>query len=373
MPTPPTAQSAAAFLALVRKSGLVSSHILTERFPTEDDLPPTPHEAAAVLIAANLLTQYQARQLLVGKYRGFILGPYKVLQPIGRGGMGTVFLAEHGELRRNVALKVLATNQAQDKLALERFFREARSAAALDHPNIVRLYDISQGSGVYFLIMEYVDGNDLQSLMAKTGPLHYAQAAHYIAQAAAGLKHAHSKGFVHRDIKPANLILGKDGVVKILDMGLTRSMSGTQDNLTEASGNETAVTGTVDYISPEQALGGPIDERSDIYNLGATLFALLTGHPPVGGTMTQKLMQHQVKDPQTLVKKLKGKVPAALSDIVLKMMSKKPAERYQTADDVIDALGPWLPAPTTGNIVKDPVSTTDHSSAARSSKRRRRV
>jgi serine/threonine protein kinase len=355
---PQTAQDVPAFLALVRKSGLLSDDALREQFPSGADLPRTPHEAAALLVAAQRLTHYQARQLLSGKYRGFILGPYRVQEPIGRGGMGTVFLAEHNELRRKVALKVLSTNKSQDKLTLERFFREARSAAALDHPNIVRLYDVSQGGGVYFLIMEYVEGNDLQSLMAKTGPLHHAQAAHYIAQAAAGLQHAHEKGFVHRDIKPANLILTKDGVVKILDLGLTRSLDNEQDNLTEMNGEDTSVTGTVDFISPEQALGAPVDQRSDIYNLGATLFALLTGQPPFGGTTTQKLMQHQFQDPQALLKKLKGKAPAALSDVVLKMMAREAADRYQTTGDVIDALGPWLPAATSGNVVKDPVSLT---------------
>src|SRR4029079_10419496 len=135
------------------------------------------------------------------------------------------------DLKRKVALKVLPADKAGDKLTLERFYREARSAAALDHPNIVRLYDISQGGGVHFLIMEYVEGNDLQSLMAKTGPLHFAQAAHYVAQAAAGLQHAHEKGFVHRDVKPANLILAKDGTIKILDMGLARSFTDEGDNL----------------------------------------------------------------------------------------------------------------------------------------------
>jgi serine/threonine protein kinase len=310
-------------------------------------------------VAAQLLTQYQAGQLLIGKYRGFILGPYRILQPLGRGGMGNVFLAEHGELQRKVAIKVLHADKAQDKLALERFFREARSAAALDHPNIVRLYDISQGNGVYFLIMEYVDGNDLQSLMAKTGPLHFAQAAHYTAQAAAGLQHAHAKGFIHRDIKPANLILSKDGVVKILDMGLARSVLNERDNLTAAVGAEPEVTGTVDFISPEQAMGSPLDERSDIYNLGATFFALLTGHPPFAGTTTQKLMQHQLKDPQSLANKLKGKVPAALGAVVMKMMAKKAPERFQTAEEVVDALGPWLPATTSGNIVRDPLNTAD--------------
>ena len=211
------------FLGLVKKSGLLTAEQLDNLFVRPP--PPTRTRRPAALIKAGLLTQYQANQLLAGKFRGFLLGPYKVLQQIGQGGMGTVYLAEHTNLGRKVAVKVLTAEQAKNKLTLERFNREARAVAALDHPNIVKLYDFSQAAGVHFLVMEFVDGNDLHSLMTKTGPLHYAQAAQYVAQAAAGLQHAHEKGFVHRDIKPANLILTKDGTVKILDMGLARSPS----------------------------------------------------------------------------------------------------------------------------------------------------
>lgn len=346
------------FLSLARKSGVLDEKKLLEHFPHPEDLPRDPHACATTLLRAGLLTSFQAQQLLAGKYRGFVLGAYKVLQPIGKGGMGAVFLGEHTGLKRRVALKVLPADKASEKLSLERFQREARASAALDHPNIVRLHDISQGCGVHFLVLEYVDGTDLQSLMAKTGPLHYAQAAQYIAQAAAGLQHAHEKGFVHRDIKPANLMLSKEGTIKILDMGLTRSFLNEEDNLTGLLGDTSDVAGTADYIAPEQAMNKAIDERSDIYSLGATLFSLVTGHPPFKGSTAQKLMQHQIADPPSLFK-LRGVIPQALSDVVAKMMAKKPAERYQSASEVIDALGPWLPAPTTGNIVQDPFSTQD--------------
>jgi serine/threonine protein kinase len=340
----------AGFLELALKSGLVTQSQIDEIFGT--NVPSDPNSAANQLLKSGIITQYQAKQLLAGKFRGYFLGTYKILQPIGQGGMGSVFLAEHTSLQRRVAIKVLTAEKAKDKLTLERFNREARAAAALDHANIVRLHDISQGNGVHFLVMEYVEGNDLHSLMSKTGPLHYAQAVQYIAQAAAGLQHAHDRGFIHRDIKPANLMLNKDGHIKILDMGLARNFNSSSDNLTAllAEGN---IAGTVDFLSPEQAMNHPLDERSDIYSLGATFYALLTGHPPFNGSTAQKLMQHQLKDPPSVMKKLNGRLPPPLSEVLNRMMAKKPSERFQSATDVIDALAPWLPARTTGDIIQD--------------------
>src|SRR5262249_44745532 len=160
----------------------------------------------------GLLTQFQAKQLLAGRSNGFKLGSYIIREQIGQGGMGAVYLAEHEALRRRVAIKVLLPpkDRADTKLALERFLREARAAAALDHPNIVRIQDVSRQGSVNFLVMEYVEGDNLESLLAKGGPITPSRAVRCVAQAAAGLQHAHEKGFVHRDIKPANLILGKD-------------------------------------------------------------------------------------------------------------------------------------------------------------------
>ncbi len=214
----------AQFLAALRKSGLVDEAKFAELFPDESDLPGDPASCAAGLVNRALLTRYQAKMLLAGKSRGFLVGPYVIQSPVGQGGMGIVYLARHASLDRKVALKVLSTDRAKEPLSLDRFLREARAVAALDHPNIVRLYDIGQGAGVHFLVMEYVEGTTLQEMVSKTGPLHYVQAAQYVAQAALGLEHAHEKGFVHRDIKPGNLMVTKTGAIKILDMGLARSV-----------------------------------------------------------------------------------------------------------------------------------------------------
>ncbi|MGL4419878.1 MAG: serine/threonine protein kinase, partial [Gemmataceae bacterium] len=339
------------FIDRVLSSGLVTAEQLSTSI--QKSLPEDPVRCATILVEADLLTSYQAKQLLAGKSKGFIISPYKILRPIGQGGMGIVFLGEHISLKRKVAIKVLSPERAKDQLALDRFLREARAAAALDHQNIVKLFDISQGTSPHFLVLEYVDGTDLQSLVAKTGPLHFAQAAHYISQAASGLHHAHTKGFIHREIKPANLIMAKDGTLKILDMGLAQSLLDPSDQLTAVNA-EGEITGTIDYLSPEQAMAHPLDERSDIYSLGATLYSLLTGQPPFSGSTTQKLMQHQLKEPTSVAIKLRGRVPQPFSDVISKMMAKKLADRYQSAEEVIEALSPWVPATGTNTLIPDP-------------------
>jgi serine/threonine protein kinase len=358
----PIAKKEGSFLDGLLSSGLITEAQLVETFGPA--LPDDPSQLVAELIKANLLTPYQAKQLLAGKFRGFIIGPYRILRPLGQGGMGTVFLANHTTLNRKVALKILSPQHAKDRLNLERFQREARTAASLDHPNIVKLFDISQGAGVHFLVMEFVEGKNLQAFLADTGPLHFAQAVQYIAQAASGLQHAHDKGLIHRDIKPSNLMLGKDGTIKILDLGLTRSFTDQSDDLTGTLA-EGQVAGTVDFLSPEQAMNQHLDERSDLYSLGATFYVLITGQPPFKGSTTQKLLQHQMKEPPSVTSRLRGHVPEALSDVIRKMMAKKPGDRYATASDVIDALSPWLPAATTGNIVHDPLTASQFSQVSK--------
>jgi serine/threonine protein kinase len=352
------------FIALVRKSGVVESAALDDFLgkSTESD---DPRQCANELVRAKMLTQFQAKNLLNGKYRGLMLGTYKLLQPLGQGGMGVVYLAEHTLIKRKVAIKVLPHEQALDQLNLDRFYREARAAAALDHPNIVRLYDVGQGGGVHFLAMEYVDGVNLQALVERTGPLHFTQAVEYVAQAAAGLQHAHEKGFVHRDVKPANLMREKTGVVKILDMGLARSIIDPKDELTATGEAAQAITGTADFLAPEQALSQAVDARTDIYSLGMTLFSLVTGQPPYQGTTAQKLLQHQMKKLPPL-SQLRATVPPALSGVVAKMTAKKPGDRYQSAAEVIDALRPWLPAapPVPNTVAGNPLSASDAITAA---------
>jgi len=336
MSTPPTTT---AFLDLVRQSGIVSEDQLAQYLGEIGDPTQAPSQVAAVLIKRGLLTNFQARLLLAGKFRGFRVGSYLIREQLGQGGMGTVYLAEHETLRRRVALKVLAKADAAGPAGVERFLREARAAAALDHPNIVRLYDVGRQGATHYLVMEYVDGLTLEQVLTRA-PIPCGRAAEMIVQAASGLQHAFEKGFVHRDIKPANLMLARDGTVKILDMGLARSFDA-GDRLTEQL-DQGVILGTADYISPEQALNSPdVDIRADVYSLGATFYALVMGRPPFEGNTTQKLLQHQMREPPFLCD-VDPTFPPQLAEVVMAMMAKHPDDRLQTPAEVIAALAPWV-------------------------------
>ncbi len=338
MPVAPS--TTADLLNLIRKSGIVPPDRLASVDPAE--LPSDPHKAAGVLIRKGVVTRFQAQQLLQGRHKGFRLGPHVILDQLGRGGMGAVYLAEHLDLHRKVAVKVLVVGKDDDaKLAAERFLREARAAAALDHPNIVRIFDVSRHNDVSYLVMEYVDGETLQQTLDRDGSIPHTAAADAIAQAAAGLQHAYEKGFIHRDIKPGNLIRERSGAVKILDMGLARAVANAADRLTERL-DAGAVVGTADFIAPEQAMNDlPIDVRADIYSLGATFFALITGTPPFQGTTAQKLLQHQIKSAPHL-SSVDTTLPNGMAAVVAKMLAKKPEDRFQTPAEIIAALAPWL-------------------------------
>ncbi len=348
----PAPANAVEFLEVVRKSGLIpDGHLRTElaRLRTAAAAPQTIDQLAAALIRDGLLTRFQAKQIKIGRYKRFeIAGKYRLLELLGIGGMGAVYLCEHVFMKRLVALKVLPSEKMQEQSALLRFYREARAVAALDHPNIVRAYDIDKYEGLHFLVMEYVDGASLQEVVARHGPLDPTRAAHYAAQAAHGLHHAHQLGMVHRDIKPGNLLLERTGLIKILDMGLARFFDQTQDNLTEKFDNN-CVLGTADYLAPEQAVSNVVDIRADIYALGGTLHFLLTGQSPFpDGTVAAKLIAHQNKEPRPIAD-FRSDVPPGLLAVLGKMLRKDPAQRYQTPAELYDALAPWgglhLPPP----------------------------
>jgi serine/threonine protein kinase len=293
------------------------------------------------LVEAGLLTRWQADRLLEGRYRGFLLGKYKLLAELGAGGMSKVYLAEHILMQRRVAIKVLPKSRVDDTSYLARFHREAQAAAALDHRNIVRAYDVDNEGGIHYLVMEYVEGRDLQQVVKQDGPLEPALAAEYIRQAAEGLAHAHKAGLIHRDVKPANLLVDRKNVVKVLDLGLACFTDEDRASLTVAYDEN--VLGTADYLSPEQALNSHnVDVRTDIYSLGCSLYYLLTGHPPFPeGTLPQRLMAHQ-KTPPPDIGLERPDVPADLIEICGRMMAKKLDRRYQTAEEVADVLAEWL-------------------------------
>lgn len=345
-----TITSAESVLEAVRKSGLIDAITLQAHLakqPNQQDS----EQLLEGLVRVGLLTRFHARLLLQGKYLGFLLGPYKVLRPLGKGGVGLVYLAEHTGLRRQVAIKLLANDHAADLGITQRFQREARAAAALDHPNIVRLHDLCSEGPLQFLVLEYVEGISLEDMLQRSGRLPVKKAVRFALQVARGLQHAHERGIVHRDIKPANILVTKDEVVKILDMGLARFVADRSDNVTERLGGN-VILGSPDYIAPEQALG-QLDVRSDIYSLGATLYAMLLGQPPFAApTRTQKLLAHQVRavTPPHLQD---PKIPPKLSAVVLKALAKNPIDRIATPEEFIQLLTPWENSSESSSLVQD--------------------
>ena len=334
------------FLDLVRRSALVDEVRLTAFLDKAtldhgEALLEDQDKLAGLMIEANLLTRWQADKLLAGKHRGFKLKNYKLLGQIGKGGMSSVYLAEHELMKRRVAIKVLPHNRVNDSSYLERFRLEARAVAKLDDPNIVRAYDIDSEGNTHYIVMEYVDGQDLHQIVMGQGPLDFDTAADYIAQVANGLQHAHEMGLVHRDIKPANCLVDRHNTVKLLDLGLAKLTEDDQASLTMA--NEENVLGTADYLAPEQALNShEADNRSDIYSLGCTLYFLLTGGPPFPeGSISERLLKHQTARPETIFKS-RPDAPPSLVDICDTMMAKKPDERFQSAGDVAEQLKGWL-------------------------------
>lgn len=335
---------------LVKRSGLIDDERLTQAL-SDVDLASVNDSGivASILTKAGLLTEWQSEKLLQGRHKGFYLGKYKLLNHIGTGGMGAVYLAEHRVMRHRVAIKLLPTHLASQSSYLERFHQEARASARLNHPNMVRASDVDHDENIHYLVMEYVEGADLQAIVSRSGPLPYRMAADYTRQASEGLAYAHRSGLIHRDIKPANLLVDKTGTLKILDMGLARFSDETQGSLTVAYDQK--MIGTVDYLAPEQALNSHnVDARVDIYSLGCTLYFMLTGDAPFPeGTISQRLLQHQTADP-TDIRKTRPDAPEALIRICRKMMAKAASDRYQSADDVALALAEWLEVGTDGAV-----------------------
>jgi serine/threonine protein kinase len=254
---------------------------------------------------------------------------YAVERRLGKGGMATVELAEDTELRRKVAVKRLATSLVADDVLLKRFFREARMAAGLSHPNLVAVYDVGEEDGLPYIVMEYVEGETVADLIARTGPMQPKRAVELLLQVCAGLEHAHAAGLVHRDIKPQNLLIRSDGVVKIADFGIARMVKGTQ--LTEAG----TVLGTAAYLAPEQAAGEPVTAAADIYSLGAVAYELLSGRTPYELETLADLALEQRRPPRPL-----DCVPPELERAVLHALAFEPADRPRSASAFARELAP---------------------------------
>lgn len=362
------------FLANLLRSGLPAPERLEQaihRLP----LAGTARALARGLVQEGLLTRFQAQMLLAGRVRGFLLGHYCILEPLGSGAVGHVYKARNLALQRVVALKLLARRWTNSEAGRALFEREIQAAARLIHPHIVTALDAGEAEGHSYLVMEYVEGQTLAELTRRRGALPIEQACDFIRQAALGLQCAHEQGVVHRDIKPSNLIVSRRdegqrtktatalaggfgnpswGVIKILDFGLARlreQQPGAKDSFT----GEHRLMGTPDYLPPEQASDPHgVDIRSDLYSLGCTFYQLLTGRVPFpGGSIWEKIARHGMEEPVP-VERRRPDVPAGVAAIVRRLMAKDRSARYQTPVDAAGALAPFSSGP--GGARESPIS-----------------
>jgi serine/threonine protein kinase len=272
---------------------------------------------------------------------GFHVDKYVVVDCIGRGGNGVVFKAKHTLLaNRYVALKTIdARDLHRSDDVLARFRREIDIVSRLDHPNVVRAYDVVRTRTQLYLVLEFIDGRDLGALVRERGPLPIAEAVDYTIQAARGLAYAHRCGIVHRDLKPGNLLLTRDNIVKLSDLGLARVYTHDADCELSSKG---LCLGTPEFMAPEQAEdAGRADARSDLYSLGTTLFHLLTAELPVGGSSQMHLLQQLLTKPPKPLEDARADAPAGLAAVVDRLRARDPATRPATADEVVTLLEPY--------------------------------
>ena len=285
-------------------------------------------------VQARALSLWQAQQIIAGRTSGFKVDRYVLVDLIGQGGMGRVYLARDTRLNREVALKILSPERVNNPRAIARFQREARVGAQLQHENLVRIYDFGESSGRYYLVMEYIEGKTIGTLISERGAISPPTAVKLVRQVALGLEHAYRKGLVHRDVNPYNILVTRDGTAKLADLGLAIDLA-EDDRVTR----EGATVGTFDYVAPEQARHShSADIRSDIYSLGCSLYHMCSGQVPFPTpSLPEKLFAHQAMEPAPLAQLVPNVAPG-LSEVVQRMMSKSPDDRYATPLQVAQAL-----------------------------------
>ncbi|GEM_PF-861096 len=328
----------------------LDARLIESRLVTADELARvraaaggTPDDAQLLdlLVRCDLLTKWQAAQLQAGKWKGFVLDHYRLLDPLGAGGMGQVFRALDAKTGRHVAVKLLPKRLAT-RDAIERFRREGQAAPQVQHEHIVRCYELGQHGETHYLVMELVEGTTLAKFIQKNWLLSTKETARIGREVALALEHARQRGVVHRDIKPSNIMLTKKGSVKLADLGLAKFFDDRADQ--PASLTHTgAFMGTVDYCAPEQAEDAKrADTRSDIYSLGCTLYECLTGRVPfASGTSVQKIVAHREQEAAP-VHEVNTEVPEFFSVLIAKrMLAKRPEDRFQSPAEAADALEPW--------------------------------
>lgn len=277
----------------------------------------------------------------------FLADRYEILEQIGTGGMSDVYKAKCHKLNRYVAIKVLKKEFSEDKTFVSKFRAEAQSAAGLTHPNIVNVYDVGDENGIYYIVMELVEGITLKKYIEKRGRIPYKEAVSIAIQVAKGMQAAHTHHIVHRDIKPQNIIISRDGKVKVTDFGIAKAATSSTIN--------SSAMGSVHYISPEQARGGYSDERSDIYSFGITLFEMLTGTVPFDGDSTVSVAVQHIQDDIPMPSSVADGIPVSIDKIVLKCTQKKTERRYQDASELIADLKKSLVVPDEDFVKMMPV------------------
>ncbi|SDY74183.1 serine/threonine protein kinase [Evansella caseinilytica] len=253
---------------------------------------------------------------------------YELLKPVGGGGMANVYLARDMILDREVAVKVLKPQFSEDEEFIKRFRREAQAATSLSHPNVVNIYDVGEEDNLYYIVMEYVKGNTLKDYIQKHGKLDVQEAVHIMTQITSAIEHAHENHIIHRDIKSHNILIGLDGQAKVTDFGIARAISDATITHTNS------VLGSVHYLSPEQARGGHVTYKSDIYSLGIVMYEMLTGEVPFNGDTAVSVAIKHLQDPLPFLKDKDPSVPQSVENVILKATSKNPDGRYRTADEM---------------------------------------
>lgn len=329
------AESAQKVLHELTAAGLLSSDHATQY---GEELETGADALLNKLVSDGHITLYQAEKFREGKASDIYFGDYVVIDKLGQGGMGTVLLARHRRMDRQVAIKVLPVTVLESKDAVARFYQEVKVAAQLTHPSIVHAYDAGEHHGFHYLVMEYVPGHDLAQVLVQLGPIPAPMAIDYISQVASGLEYAHRKGVVHRDIKPSNLLLNDEGQIKILDMGLARIGNSLDQESSLHLTTTGQVMGTVEYMSPEQAEDTrQADARSDIYSLGCTFYRLVTGNGPFSrDTIVKTILAHR----DAVIPLIETGSPdeESINQLFRKMVAKDPADRFQTTTMLCEAI-----------------------------------
>ncbi|RUL88201.1 serine/threonine-protein kinase [Tautonia sociabilis] len=343
----PESESPPDLMAALKRAGILSearlgeirSRVLAGEYPVD------PIELARQLVKDRILTEYQARRLLSNRPGGLIIGRYIILEKLGSGSMGRVYMAKHRMMGRVSALKIIAPEISNNERVVARFQREMRMVGKLDHPNVVRAFDADKDRGILYIAMEYVRGDSLGQRLKTRGVIPPKELVDYAAQAALGLQHAHERGIIHRDIKPSNLLLGDDGTIKVLDLGLATLMEA-DEHASFATADGVAV-GTIDYMSPEQACGREVDPRSDLFSLGCTVYHLLTGRLPFPGNSPVERLGARISGKYAPVSGVKPDVPPKLLEVMDRLLANRPSDRYQTAAEAAEALRSiFAPAPS---------------------------